>query len=756
MLQRIALLAIAAPRRILSLAVLTFVGAAVFGLPVAQHLSAGGFQDPTSPSSRATRLLADKFGQAEMALVFTVTSPGGVDGPAARAAAVDIVDHVTTAPNVVGVQSAWTSPPPAAAELTSRDRRSGVIVAGITGGEKDAQKHAKSITDQVGTVLSRHPDVDVRAGGSALVYSQINGQNQHDLLLMESIAIPLSFAVLVWVFGGLIAAALPVAVAAVAIVGSMSVLRLVTLVSDVSIFAMNVSTALGLALAIDYTLLIVSRFRDELAGGAPRDRALVVTMMTAGRTVLFSAVTVALSMAATAIFPMYFLKSFAYAGVATVALCALSAVVVTPAAIVVLGSRLDALDVRRLVRRLLRRADPVPKPVERMFWYRSTKFVIGRAVAVGISGVALLVLLGLPFFGIKWGFPDDRVLPPSASARQVGDMLRSDFDSNSDSTVTAVVPHADGLTPADFERYAGDLSRVVDVSDVTGPTGTYVKGVKVGPPASGAVKDGSAFLTVASGAPLFSAASETQLDRLSEVAAPGGREVDLAGMAQVNRDSVAAITSRLPAALGVIAVVMFVVLFLLTGSVVLPVKALVLNVLSLSAAFGALVWIFQDGHLGALGTTPTGTIVANMPVLLFCIAFGLSMDYEVFLLSRIREFWLASGRTEADNDESIALGLARTGRVVTAAAAVMSISFAALIAAQVSFMRMFGLGLALAVLVDATLVRMMLVPAFMHLMGRWNWWAPEALRRLHNRIGLSESGPPAGATLVKSQPASPA
>jgi RND superfamily putative drug exporter len=195
----------------------------------------------------------------------------------------------------------------------------------------------------------------------------------------------------------------------------------------------------------------------------------------------------------------------------------------------------------------------------------------------------------------------------------------------------------------------------------------------------------------------------------------------------------------LPVVLIVIAVVTFVLLFLLTGSVVLPAKALVLNVLSLTAAFGALVWIFQDGHLAAMGTTPTGTLVANMPVLLFCVAFGLSMDYEVFLISRIREFWLASGRTRADNDESVARGLARTGRVVTAAALVMSISFAALIAAQVSFMRMFGVGLTLAVLVDATLVRMVLVPAFMHVLGRWNWWAPRPLRRLHDRVGISES-----------------
>jgi RND superfamily putative drug exporter len=372
-----------------------------------------------------------------------------------------------------------------------------------------------------------------------------------------------------------------------------------------------------------------------------------------------------------------------------------------------------------------------------------------RSIPIGLAIVTLLLVLGMPFLGVKWGFPDDRVLPSAASARQIGDELRTGLAVDPATAVTVVLPDTTGVTPADIDHYAAALSEVADVSSVSAPGGTFVGGTRVGPPsAATAIKDGSAFVTVASTAPLFSVASETQLDGLHAVATPAGQPALLTGVAQVNRDSSQAITSRLPLVLGVIAVVTFVLLFLLTGSVVLPLKALLLNVLSLSAAFGALVWIFQDGHLGALGTTPTGTLVANMPVLLFCIAFGLSMDYEVFLVSRIREFWLNSGKTRAEggaiasrvrNDISVALGLARTGRVVTAAALLMSISFAALIAAQVSFMRMFGVGLTLAVLADATLVRMLLVPAFMHVMGRWNWWAPRPLARLHDRIGISES-----------------
>ena len=572
-----------------------------------------------------------------------------------------------------------------------------------------------------------------------MVNVQITSQSQRDLLLMESIAIPFSFLVLVWVFGGLLAAALPVAVGVMAILGSLSVLRLITFVTDVSIFALNLTTAMGLALAIDYTLLIISRFRDELADGADRDEALVRTMATAGRTVLFSATTVALSMAALVLFPMHFLKSFAYAGVATVGFAAAAAVVVAPAVIVLLGDRLNSLDVRRLVRRVLNRPEPVRRPVEEQFWYRSTKFVMGHAIPIGLAIVALLLVLGAPFLGVRWGFPDDRVLPPSMSAHQVGDQLRNDFVNNSATAVTVVIPDADGLAPSDLERYAANLSRVPDVSAVSAPTGTFVNGARVGPPAAATgVAQGSAFLTVGSIAPLFSDSSEAQLDRLHEVPGPAGRTVEMTGTAQINHDSVQAIMNRLPLVLGSITVITFVLLFLLTGSVVLPLTALVLNVLSLTAAFGALVWIFQDGHLGALGTTSTGTLVANMPVLLFCIAFGLSMDYEVFLISRIREYWLGFRRTHADNSESVALGVARTGRVITAAALIMSISFAALIAAQVQVMRLLGLGLTVAVLVDATLVRMVLVPAFMQVLGRWNWWAPKPLVWLHERIGITD------------------
>jgi putative drug exporter of the RND superfamily len=743
-LQRIARLAIVAPRRIVAVAALGMVVAGIFGAPVAKSLSPSGFQDPNAESSKAAQLLTDRFAQGDVQLLIVVSTPDGVASAEARQAGTEIIDQLRRSPHVASVTSPWTAPPSAAAQLVSKDGKSGLIVAGITGGESSEQTYAETLADQVG---HDRDGVSVRSGGVAMVNVQITNQLQRDLLLMESIAIPLSFIVLVWVFGGLLAAALPIAVGGMAILGAMAVLRVIALVTDVSILALNLSTALGLALAIDYTLLIISRYRDELTGGANRNDALVRTMASTGRTVLLSATTVALSMAVMVLFPMHILRSFAYAGVATVAFAGVAAVLVTPAAIVLLGDRLDSLDMRRLVRRALGRPEPVRGPVEQKFWYRLTKFVMRHAIPVGLAGVALLILVGTPFLGVRWGFPDDRVLPSSASAHQVGDQLRSDFVNNSATAVTIVVPDADGVHVNDMQRYAAELSRVPDVSAVSAPTGTFVGGTRLGPPSAPTGEaQGSAFLTVGSTAPLFSDRSEAQLDRLHAVPGPGGRTVEITGTAQANRDGVRAITSRLPLVLGLIAIITLGLLFLLTGSVVLPVKAVVLNTLSLSAGYGAMVWIFQDGHLGALGTTATGTLVANTPVLLFCIAFGLSMDYEVFLVSRIREFWLASPRTVADNDESVALGVARTGQVITAAALVMTISFAALIAAHVSFMRMFGVGLTLAVLADATLIRMILVPAFMHVMGKWNWWAPKPMVWLHGRLEGSRQTVPTSQT----------
>ena len=669
-----------------------------------------------------------------MPMLITVSSAEGITGSETRAVGTQIVHALSQSPSVATVTSPWTAPPAATASLISKDGRTGVIVAGITGGDNGAPKNAEALINEL---VHDRGGVTVRAGGEAAMKLQITSQSERDLKGMEAVAVPLSFLVLVWVFGGLVAAALPLAVGAIAIFGSMAVLRVISFATDVSIFALNLAVAMGLALAIDYTLLLLSRFRDERVAGAERDEALVHTMAAAGRTVLFSAITVALSMSAMVLFPIYALKSFAYAGVAVVAFASLAAIVVTPAAIVLLDDHLDSLNLRRWLRRPM----AASRPVEQTRWYRLAMFAMRRAVPIGVAIVALLVGLGVPFAGVKWGVPDDRVLPESSSPHVVGDQLRTQFTNDLAKNLTVVIPDVDGVSSAQLDGYAAALSRVPEVSLVSAPGGTFVSGALAGPPsAATAITNGRAFFTVTSSAPLYSQASETQLDRLQAAPGPAGRHVLIAGTAQVNRDTANAIRSQLPLVLGIIAAITFVLLFLMTGSVVVPLKALLLNVLSLTAAFGALVWIFQDGHLGALGTTATGTLAISIPVLLFCIAFGLSMDYEVFLVSRIREYWLASGQTPADNDKSVALGLAGTARVITAAAVIMSISFAALGAAQVSFLRMLGVGLTLAILSDATLVRILLVPAFMHMMGRFNWWAPKSLAHLHQRYRMREAG----------------
>ena len=686
-LQAIGRLALRAPRRIIAAALLTMVAAGIFGMPVANELSNGGFRDPQAESSRASQVLAERFGTGGMQLVVAVTSDAGTASPAARRAGTEIHRILTGLPYVVGLHSAWTEPPQAASALISRDGKSGLIVAGITGDESSAQRRAGEIQ----LLLPEFNDVTVKIGGEAASLLQILEQSKKDLSVMETVALPVSFVVLVWVFGGVLAAALPLAVGVFAIIGSMAVLRATAFVTDVSIFALNLILALGLALAIDYTLLVISRFRDELGEGAGREEALLRTMATAGRTVAFSAVTVALAMAAMVFFPIYFLRSFAYAGVAVVVLAAAAALTVTPAALVLLGPRIDALDVRRLGRRILRRPDRQPRALEQGFWYRMTKAVMRRAVPIGLAVTALLLFLGLPFLGIKFGYPDDRLLPPSASARQVSDELRSGFAINSIDDVVVVLPDAAGLAPAQLGRYAAQLSRIPDVTSVSSPDGAYTDGVRTGAPsAATGVANGSAFLTVNSTAPLYSQASATQLDLLHTVTPPDGRAVEFTGWAQLSRDAGAAVSSNLPLVLSVIAVVTYLLMFLFTGSILVPLMTLLLNVLSLTAAFGALIWIFQDGHLGGLGTTATGTLTASVPMLLFCLAFGLATDYQLFVISRIREYWSVSGKTRADNAESVALGLARTGRVVTAAALLMAITFASMATAQVSMMRVFG------------------------------------------------------------------
>ena len=748
MLVRLTRLVISMPKRVLVGALILLVVCGAYGATAAQHLLAGGYSDPNSGSARAQEVLDETFNRGGIQVVLKLDGPAGVDisrDPTARAVGDEIIADLNRNEYVQDqILSVWANPALDSA-LVSRDRTSTLVIASLDGGEDSAPAHAEEIEAAFAGVRD---GITVQVGGQGLVFAQVNDQTSSDLLIAEAIAIPITFVVLIFIFGGLLAAAVPVGIGIVSIILTFALLRVIGSLTDVSVFALNLTTALGLALAIDYTLLLLTRYREEVEHGLSRPDAIVRTLATAGRTVAFSAVTVALSLSALVLFPQYFLRSFAFAGLGVVVVAAVSALVLTPAVLMLLGDRIDAFDARKPLRRVLRLPPSRPVEPEETWWYRLVQWVLRHALPVAAVVTVFLLVLGAPFLSIKMGFPDDRVLPESASSHAIQQEIREDYEDDLSAAVTVVVRGpVDDQTLAAYTRA---LSEVEDVNSAGSSAGTFVRGAPVAPGSPDDSRGDVHVLNVSTDRDPMSDGGIGQLGQLRAVAPPEGTETLFTGLAATTDDTVGSIYAHLPWVLGLIAIATFVLLFLFTGSVVLPLKALVLNVLSLSATFGAMVWFFQEGHLGGLGTTATGTLNATMPVLLFCVAFGLSMDYEVFLLGRIREEWLRSDRTRAASDHAVAMGLARTGRVITAAALLMSIVFAAIAASEVSFMRMFGVGLTLAVLMDATLIRMFLVPAFMRLAGRANWWAPGPLRRLHDRIGLSEEAPEIGHPVEKS------
>ncbi|HEV2824680.1 MAG TPA: MMPL family transporter, partial [Actinomycetota bacterium] len=683
------------------------VAAGVFGGSAITRLKAGGFDDPDAESTRAAAVLRDEFGAGDPNLVLLVTAKGGrVDDPAVAAAGEALTRRLAAEPDLAQVVSYWASDAPA---LKSADGGQALILGRITGDEEDLDERAAALT---GAYARDDPLLQVQVGGQAQVFREVGEQVESDLARAEAIAVPITLLLLVLVFASAVAGSLPLAVGGFAIVGTLLVLRVLAEVTDVSIYALNLTTALGLGLAIDYSLFIVSRYREELHAGREPADALVVTMGTAGRTVLFSAATVAVSLLALLVFPLYFLRSFGYAGIAVVALAAIGALVVLPALLAVLGRRVNRFPLPVL----RRRAASVREPGTG-FWHRIATSVMRRPVPVALAVVAFLVLLGTPFLGVRCGLPDDRVLPASAEGRQVAEAVRDNFATDESSALSVVAPGiGDPMAHlAEIDGYAAALSRLDGIERVDALTGSYAGGARLqGPLAAGddaavppegrrfAAADGT-WLSVVGSVEPYSAAGEELVAAVRGLDAPLGAQVT--GPSAQLVDTKASLFGNLPAAGAIIAVVTFAVLFLMTGSVVMPVKALVLNLLSLTAIYGAMVWVFQDGHLaGVLGFTPTGTIDTSMPVLLFCIAFGLSMDYEVFLLSRIKEEHDRTGDTVA----SVAAGLERTGRIVTCAAALLAIVFIAFATSEVSFLKLFGVGTALAILVDATLIRALL------------------------------------------------
>ncbi|MGW0327279.1 MMPL family transporter [Nocardia sp. NPDC003183] len=736
MLTRIARTAVARPRWVVAVALVLMVLCGAIGATVHSHMKSGGFVTSDLDSVQASQYLSEHFPGSEPNYVLTITAEGVADSAAARAAADRALAVLGAHPEIVsGVQSYWTARPDLKQAMLSKDRTHALILASIEGDDAELPVRAAQLSEEL--QVESGP-VTVKAGGLAASFADINTQISKDLIIAEAIAIPITGLLLALVFGSLMAAALPVAIGLFAIAASLGILRVLTALADVSIFALNMTTALGLALAIDYSLFIVSRYREELTAGLTPTAAVTRAIQTAGRTVVYSALVVALSLSALLVFPQYFFKSFAYAGIAVVAAAAAAAVIVLPALLVLVGHRIDSGDLRAPMRRLFRLAPRTEKEPRQTFWYRLVNAVMKRPLPIALATTAFLLLLGSPFLGVQFGYPDDRSLPTDVASREVGDILRTEFDADLASSATIVLPEFRGST-AELDTYARDLSKVPDVPAVLSSAAVYRNGLRVAPgvPEMTDPQHG-AYLSVATTVDPYSDAGGDQLDTLRAVPAPS--KALITGPAALNQDSVNAITGKLPLAGALIALTTLVLLFLFTGSVVLPVKALILNILSLAATFGAMVWIFQEGHLsGLLGFTATGTLNLAMPILMFSLAFGASMDYEVFLLSRIREEWLAGPKTTEGNTEAVAMGVARTGRIFTAAALLMSIVFLGVASSGVSMMKLFGLGCALAVISDATVIRGLLAPALMRMMGTWNWWAPKPLVALHNKFGLQEA-----------------
>jgi RND superfamily putative drug exporter len=689
------------------------VVAAALGGNVASRLSQGGFDDPAEQSVQAANALASRFHNGSDNFILLVHARHGtVDSPAVAAAGRSLTNLLAAQPHMANVVSYWSLD---SASILRTDNHGAALVMGrIVGDDDQITKREPPIA---AAVARFHGPVDVQVGGFASAFHEVNNVVEHDLLRAESFAVPLTLLLLLLVFGSLVAAAMPLTIGGVAVVGTLLTLRVLDGITPISVFAVNLTTVLGLGLAIDYSLFIVSRFREELAAGRDVGPALEETLAHAGRTVAGSALTVAAAVSALLVFPIMFLRSFAYAGIAVALLAGIAALVVLPAALALIGPRINSLTVwHRSVR-----------PPSEGFWSTLAGRVMRRPVIVIVAVTALLLVLAAPFLHLRLGYFDDRVLRPSDQVRQVDDALRTDFGQGQTDALQVVAPQTGAATPAVEAGYAARLSKLPDVQRVDAESGVWVHGVRLPAPASYETQfsvPGGTWYSVVPRGNALSASGRALVTTIRDERAPfpvmvGGQPASLL-------DSTGVINHYLPLALLLVAGITFLLLLFLFRSVFIPIKALVLNALSLGAMFGAMVWIFREGHLsGLLGFTPTGSLVDTMPVLMFCVAFGLSMDYEVFLISRMKEL---HDRGES-NERAIAGGLQSTGRIITAAALLMSIVFFGLVTSGISFMKLFAVGLTFAVLLDAFVIRSVLVPAVMKLAGGAAWWAPRALGR---------------------------
>jgi RND superfamily putative drug exporter len=689
---------------------LATVLAGITGLGVFGSLSDGGFEDPESESARATALVTETFGATQADVLVLYSHPDGlrVDEPAFERSVRQTVSALP-ASDVVSAPTTYDGVP----GLVSDDGQTTLVPITLAATDEEARAEAyERIIDRLDA-----PGLTAEIGGPSAIFSDVGEQVGEDIARAESLTMPLVFLLSLVIFGSLVAALMPALLGGIAVLGSFAVLRAITTVSDVSIFALNIITLLGIGLAIDYALFVVSRFREELAKGLDTPSAVAATMSTAGRTVAFSGLIVAVSLSSLLLFPQLFLRSMGFGGVAAVLVAMVAALTILPALLAILGPRIDA---GKMPWRRSRGGRAPAQTDDHGAWARIAAVVMRRPVTVLGAVTVGLLALGLPFLRVEWTDVDERVLPVGTESRSVSETVRAEFPGQGIEQAQVVVSGA--VSESDLGSYTESLAGLAQVQDVAVTERT----------------DDVAVLDVAYALDAASPAARELVEQLRAVPVPSGAEVLIGGTTAQFVDLLDSLGSTLPWMGLMIAIAMLVLLFLAFGSVVLPIKAVLVNAVSVTASFGVVVWVFQDGNLsGLLEFTPMGGIDATQPILMLAILFGLSMDYEVFLLSRIREQWDRTG----DNTLAVTTGLQRTGSIITSAALLLAIVIGAFATSGITFIKMIGVGMLVAIVIDATVVRMLLVPAAMRLMGSTNWWAPAPLARWWQRHGLHETAP---------------
>jgi RND superfamily putative drug exporter len=689
----------------------------VWGFQSFGNLKAGGYDDPTSTSARVTELLSKEFDTETPNIILIADMPDYVDSVESKKIGADLTTKLKTYDGVSDVTSYYSlgNPP----SLRSDD---GKAVYFFVKADDTAVETAlgKTISDEL---TGEFQNAKIYVAGFAAISSSINSQISSDLATAETFAVPLTLVLLIFVFGSLVAAGLPMLVGGLAIMGSFFFVWISSLITDTSIFSVNLITGMGLGLGIDYALLMVNRFREERAADHSVEQSVIRTVNSAGRTVLFSGLTVAIVLAAMFFFPQYFLKSFALGGVVVVLLAIAGALIALPALLAMLGDKVNLIKFTRIT----------SKAKTKGSWASMARFVMKRPLPILL--VTLIGLGGLMTLmnGVQFGQVDDRILPKTNSAVIANNVIRERFSGREGSPVEILVKGADVNDIYDFTQKLSKQGKILRVQSALGITQNGTLDASYAP--AFASYSGENWQRIQAIHDVESRSPDGQkLTESIRKLKVDGHQVLVGGTAAIYTDSQLGITKQLPAVILWIVLTTLVLLFLFTGSVLLPIKAVVLNILSLGATLGFLTWVFVDGNLKWLigDFQVTGTIDTSSTVLIAIVTFGLSMDYELFLLSRIKEQHDAGLGTT----ESVAVGLQRSGRIITTAALVLAFSFVAFATSGVSIMKMLGLGIAFAILLDATVVRALLVPALMRLFGDLNWWAPKWLKAVYRKVGL--------------------